>query len=338
MKVYYLKEKSLDEKKLSEGARRILETMVDEENLDLEECIPIKVHFGEKGNTSYIKAQAYDGVIDYLEEKGIESSFIESNVLYRGARTTRDSHLALAKDHGFTRIPVIIADGDHGEEFDEIPIPGDFFDKVKIARGYAPYEQILVMAHFKGHAEAGFGGGVKQLGMGFAARGGKMAQHAALSPRVEEEDCIACGACVEGCNYDAITIEETAFIHEDKCVGCAACVALCPTGAVKSNWEGAHFKEKLAEYALGASQGKKFIYINFVSSITALCDCVGKHMDPVASNVGILGSLDPVALDRACIDLLQNEHPGLFEEGRLTLEHGEKIGLGSQQYQLCPLD
>lgn len=334
MKVYYVKETSLDYAKLSEGARKVLEAIVERENLELEDCIPIKVHFGEKGNTTYIKQEAYDGVIDFLEERNIKSSFIESNVLYRGARTTRESHLALAKEHGFTRIPVIIADGDHGEEFDEIPIEGEFFDKVKIASGYAPYNQILVMAHFKGHAEAGFGGAIKQLGMGFAARGGKMAQHAALSPEVEEEECIGCGVCVEGCNYDAITLDEKAFIHEDKCVGCAACVALCPTGAVKSNWEGAYFKEKLSEYAYGASKGKKFIYINYLSSITDLCDCVGKPMEHVASNVGILGSLDPVALDKACIDLLQEEVPELFEKGRVSLEHGEKIGLGKQAYEL----
>ncbi len=194
------------------------------------------------------------------------------------------------------------------------------------------------MSHFKGHIEAGFGGALKQLAMGFAARSGKLEQHSGISPVVTAAKCTTCSICVDNCNFDAIQVSDTAVIDDSKCVGCAGCIAVCPQGAIRNTWGGAHFREKLSEYAYGASKGKDNIYISFVHNITKDCDCAGIHMKSIAENIGVLAAKDPVALDTACLDLVQkNSGKKLFENGRVSLKHAEKIGLGSMKYELIEL-
>lgn len=195
------------------------------------------------------------------------------------------------------------------------------------------------MSHFKGHGAAGFGGALKQLAMGFAARGGKLEQHSGISPVVDAEKCISCGICVNKCDFGAIQTPDTAVIDESKCIGCAGCIAVCPQGAIENTWGGSNFLEKLSEYAYGASKDKDIIYITFVHNITKECDCAGTAMKPIAGNIGILAGKDPVALDAACLDLVQkNSGEKLFEKGRTSLKHAEKIGLGTMQYELIEIN
>ncbi len=302
------------------------------------EAVPIKVHFGEKGNDTFIPANTYTPIINYFKEANSSPFFIETNVLYRGSRTTTTAHLELAKSHGFTQIPIIIADGETGTDYDEIEINKEFFSHCKIGKAYSQYNQYLVLNHFKGHGLAGFGGALKQLAMGFASRSGKMAQHSAVSPVINQSKCISCGICVEKCDFDAITLTPKAVIDDEKCTGCAGCIAVCPEGAIRNKWDSANFLERLAEYAYGASLGKENLYISFLINITEDCDCIGSHMHPIAPNIGILAGTDPVALDSACLDLLQKTTgKTMFEKGRTTLAHAEKIGLGSTDYTLVTL-
>ena len=194
------------------------------------------------------------------------------------------------------------------------------------------------MSHFKGHIEAGFGGAIKQLSMGFAARGGKLEQHSGISPIVSADKCVGCDLCVGKCDFDAIYRTDTAIIDGDKCIGCAGCIAICPKGAIRNTWGGSNFLEKVSEYAYGAAKDKDIIYITFVHNITKDCDCMGKAMVPITDNIGVLAGKDPVALDAACLDLVhKNSGEKLFEKGRPSLEHAEKIGLGSMEYQLIEL-
>jgi uncharacterized Fe-S center protein len=300
--------------------------------------MPIKVHFGEKGNKTFIPAKCYDSIINYLKNKAIKPIYIETNVLYRGSRTTTESHINLALEHGFNQIPIIIADGETGTEYTEVEINKCFFDKCKIGRAYQEYEKFIVMSHFKGHNAAGFGGAIKQLSMGFAARGGKLAQHSGISPIVNAKYCISCGLCIEKCDFDAIHMDGTAVIDSKKCIGCAGCIAVCPKGAIKNSWGAENFLEKMAEYAYAASKDKENIYISFLHNITNDCDCIGQHMDTVAEDIGVLASKDPVALDSACLNILQkNSGKKLFDKGRVTLTHAEKIGLGFCDYELIEL-
>ncbi|WP_202709363.1 DUF362 domain-containing protein [Sporosalibacterium faouarense] len=338
-KIYFIKNSEADYNELGKNALELLKKIVSETEHSFEKEVPIKVHFGEKGNKTFIPAECYDETINYLKEKGVSPSYIETNVLYRGARTTTEKHIETAKAHGFTQIPIRIADGDIGTEYDEVEIYKEYINKCKIGKGYGKYKQFIVMSHFKGHVAAGFGGALKQLAMGFAARGGKLEQHSGISPVVDAEKCISCGICVDKCDFNAIENPDTAIIDEGKCVGCAGCIAVCPEGAIQNTWGGAHFLEKLSEYAYGASKDKDIIYITFVHNITKECDCAGTHMEPIADNIGILAGKDPVALDTACLDLVQKDSgEKLFEKGRVSLVHAEKIGLGTMDYELIEIN
>ncbi len=337
--VYFIRNSAADHEHLGKDALKVLKKIVSETGQNFESEVPIKVHFGEKGNKTFIPAKCYDGIINYLKENGVSPSYIETNVLYRGSRTTSDDHIQTAKDHGFTQIPIIIADGEIGTEYDEIEINKEYIEKCKIGKEYGRYMQFIVMSHFKGHIEAGFGGALKQLAMGFAARGGKLEQHSGISPVVKAEICSSCGLCVGKCDFDAIYRTDTAVIDESKCIGCAGCIAVCPEGAIRNTWGGSNFLEKLSEYAYGAAKNKDIIYITFAHNITKDCDCIGKSMKPIADNIGILAGKDPVALDTACLDLVQkNSGEKLFEEGRISLQHAEKIGLGTMEYELIEIN
>lgn len=337
-KVYCMKSSNPAPDVLGKAALAVLKRLVDEKKQVFLREVPIKVHFGEKGNTTFIPAKAYDPIIDYLESQGVKPSFIETNVLYRGARTTTTNHLSTAREHGFTRIPVIIADGEIGTDFDEVEINKQFFKTCKIGKGYGKYRQLLVTSHFKGHSAAGFGGALKQLAMGFASRSGKLAQHTDILPFIKAAKCTACGLCVEKCDFDALRLEGTAIIDAGKCAGCAGCIAACPQGAIGNSWKGTNFLEKIAEYAYGATRGKDLIYINFVHNVTSDCDCIGSPMNTVVGHVGVLAGTDPVALDAACLDLVQRAAGSkIFDAGRTTLAHAELIGLGSTAYTLVEL-
>jgi uncharacterized Fe-S center protein len=337
-KVYFIRNSESDYEQLGKDALKLLERIVLETGHQFEKEVPIKVHFGEKGNNTFIPAKCYDGIIKYLKEKEVKPYYIETNVLYRGSRTTTEMHIETAKSHGFTQIPIIIADGEIGTEYDEVEINKDYFKKCKIGKGFKKYGQFIVASHFKGHVAAGFGGAIKQLAMGFAARSGKLEQHTDITPIIEEKDCISCGVCVEKCDFGAIHLADTAVIDGSKCIGCAGCIAVCPQSAISNSWQGVHFLEKLSEYAYGAAKDKDIIYITFVHNITSECDCAGMPMEPITKNIGILAGKDPVAMDTACLDLVQKSaNEKLFEFGRESLKHAEKIGLGTMNYKLIEI-
>jgi len=337
-KVYFVKNSESDYNQLGKDALKLLKKIVSETGYRLEKEIPIKVHFGEKGNNTFIPAKCYDSIINYLKEEGAQPSYIETNVLYKGSRTTSEDHIKTARSHGFTQIPIIIADGEIGTEYDKVEINKDFFKTCKIGKEYKKYNQFIVTSHFKGHIVAGFGGAIKQLAMGFAARSGKLEQHTNISPIIEADKCISCGICENKCDFGAIHIEDYAILDESKCVGCAGCIAVCPESAIRNSWAGSNFYEKLSEYAYGASKDKDIIYISFVHNITRECDCVGSAMEAITDNIGVLAGKNPVALDTACLDLVQkNSREKLFEAGRVSLRHAEKIGLGTMQYELIEI-
>lgn len=337
-KVYFIENNTSNYGELSQIALKLLKKVEEDTNHSYEKEVPVKVHFGEKGNSTYVPEECYLDIINHLKEKDIKPSYIESNVLYRGSRTTTSSHLKLAEEHGFTSAPIIIADGETGTEYDEVAINKDYFNICKIGKAYGNYNQFIVMSHFKGHEMAGFGGALKQLAMGFAARSGKMAQHSSVSPIVSEKRCISCGLCMEKCDFDAIQMKGTAIIDDEKCTGCAGCIAVCPEGAIRNKWDNKSFLYNLAEYAYGAAKGKDNIYISYLINITHDCDCIGKHMDNIYENIGVMASKDPVALDSACLDILQKmSGKEYFDKGRTTLEHAEKIGLGRRKYEIIKL-
>ncbi|MBN1620032.1 DUF362 domain-containing protein [candidate division WOR-3 bacterium] len=338
-KVYYCPvENSSSEEKISGVSLKLFKELVSEENFDLENKIPFKVHFGEKGSVTYNRPGYYKGIIEFLRSRKIEPFFIETNVLYRGERTTEETHKKVALEHGFDDIPIIIADGEKGDYSVGIQIDGKRFKTCKIGAEFSNFSQIIVMSHFKGHLLAGFGGAIKNLGMGFASREGKLAQHSAAVPWLNFFECKKCGVCAENCPADAIVLGFLPRVDRKKCLGCASCIAVCPTGAMKINWlssTGRNFGEKLAEYALAAQLNKKYIYFNYALNITKLCDCVGKPQKKFIDDLGIFASTDPVAIDWACLDLLdKRKGRKVFRRGRHVLKYAEEIGLGKREYEL----
>ncbi len=330
---------------ISADARKLLDAVITRENVRLADHIPLKVHFGEKGNKTYLKPGTYSDILEYLRERGIESEYMETSVLYGGARSNREKHLELAKAHGFDQIPVVIADGDNGEASVNVQVDLKHFSKCAVAAELAKQEQVLVMSHFKGHGLAGFGGAIKQLSMGFASKGGKMAMHMSVQPEIINFLCKKCRLCTTRCQVDAITVEKKkAWIDHAKCLGCGACYSICPHHAVSVfTWKGLanmlfrrnSFREKLVEYAYAAAHGKQHIYLNFAVNITGGCDCEPRPMWKCADDVGIFASLDPVAVDAACYDAVAKA--GKKFKGAEQLDYAEKIGLGTRSCNLIQL-
>jgi uncharacterized Fe-S center protein len=258
-------------------------------------------------------------------------------------------HMTLACSHGFSKlnIPIVIADGIKGNDYTEIEIKGKHFEKCFVAAGLKDADCLLVLSHFTGHMLTGFGAAIKNLGMGCAARRGKLAQHCQVGPEINLKNCIQCGLCAENCPTQAIekTVDKYCIV-KDKCIGCAQCIAVCPRSAVNIVWseEYSLIEEKMAEYAYAAAKNTKCFYINFCLFITKECDCMSKEDKGFVADVGLLFSQDPVAVDKASADLIvstagsdaiKEAHPQIhYLHG---LEYAEAIGLGSLEYKLIQL-
>ncbi len=300
----------------------------------------VKVHFGEQGNQTFIPAKEIKKIVGLLEKP----TLIECNVLYKSPRQRADTHRQLAKEHGFDFAPIDILDGELGEKNLEVSFQGGrHLSTAFLGESLKKYHSLLIISHFKGHLEAGFGGALKNLGMGLASRQGKLALHASIKHQISPDKCTGCGTCLVNCPAEAISYNSNnkAFINQKICISCSKCLALCPNQAISIPWSstaGNILQERIAEYALAATQNRVCYYVNFLINITSDCDCCGQAMPLLTNDVGLLLSSDSVAIDQASYDLIVKQYP-LFEKqnGLAQLEHGEKIGLGSREYQLINL-
>lgn len=332
--------------------RKLYDLLKFNDKIEDNSQVAIKLHFGEKGNTTYMHPVAVRQIVDKVKEKGARPFLTDTNTLYSGSRTNSVDHLTTAIENGFayavTGAPIIIADGLYSQNWVDVPIHKKHFDSVKIGGEIFHSDAMFVLSHFKGHSSAGFGGAIKNMAMGCAAAAGKQMQHSDIKPEIDRDICIGCGRCVRHCPVEAIHLENRkAVIDYDICYGCGECVTVCPVRpnrAVSIQWESSPevFMEKMAEHAYGAIKNKldKVGFITFVRDITPLCDCCGWSGKPIAPDVGILASTDPVALDQACYDLVckQTGYDPFKKEheldGRTVMKHGEEIGMGSREYEL----
>lgn len=325
----------------------------------------VKLHFGEQGSDGYINPVFVRQVVDKIKEQGAKPFLTDTNTLYSGSRHNSIDHMLTAIEHGFdyavVGAPIIIADGLTSKNITNVEINKKHFQQVQIASDIIAADKMIVLSHFKGHEMAGFGGAIKNLAMGCAPAAGKRDQHS-TRPVVYPEACVGCSKCAEVCPQAAIAInEQKSFINAENCIGCGECMTVCPVKAIGLDWrtEIPAFMERLTEYAYGAVKDKqgKVGYINFLLNITPDCDCVPWSDVPIVPDIGILASIDPVAIDQASYDLV-NKQQGFAHshlkcnheqgkdkfkgirkstEGYIQIEYAEKLGMGSKEYTLIEI-
>lgn len=342
-KVYYLPIEKLNDKSLLE----LFKAAGFEKLIESEKLIAIKVHFGETGNKAYLKPHNVAPVAEKIVSLGGKPFLTDANTLYKGTRGNSVDHLNTALAHGYCFAPVIIADGLIGKSFTEVEINQKHFKKVKIASEIMHADTMIVMSHFKGHELTGFGGAIKNVGMGLGSRAGKQQMHADVHPSVDAEKCTGCELCTKWCPTNAITMKNgKAQIDSSKCIGCAECIVTCNFSAISIEWNGSSniVQEKIVEYFSGAIKGKKCAYMSFIIDVSPNCDCWSLNGEPIVGDVGVVASFDPVAIDQACVDLVNKKAgadiikktwPEL--DCTIQLEYAQKIGLGSRKYELCPI-
>lgn len=324
----------------------------------------IKLHFGEKGNDAFLKPVLINAVVEKTIEYQAKPFLTDTNTLYYGSRHNAVDHLQTAIKNGFayavTGVPVIIADGIRGDNWIPVSVGLKHFTKVKIAGDIENSDSMLVLSHFKGHGMCGFGGAIKNLAMGCASAPGKIEQHQCAKP-VITDNCTGCGTCIETCPVSVMSlVKGKAVIDMRNCIACNNCLSTCPESAIELDSDSLpEFMERMVEYAYGAVKNKKgkVGYINFLMDITPDCDCEAFSDSPIVPDIGILVSTDPVALDKASYDLvnqqaglenslLEHHHHqggdkfrGVWEnvDGRVLLEYAEEIGMGFQKYELITL-
>lgn len=336
------------------------------ESIDFkDQFVAIKIHFGEPGNLAYLRPNYAARLATLLRSWGAKPFLTDCNTLYSGRRANAVDHLQSAMENGYNPISaqcqVIIADGLKGTEYREIPLNGEYCKAPKIGSALADADIVISMTHFKGHEQAGFGGALKNLGMGGASVGGKLELHCNSQPKIETENCKGCNICVKHCAHDAIHLNQNhkAEIDYTKCVGCGQCVALCQhDAAVMGECDTSErLNYKIAEYTQAILKDKPHFHISFIMNVSPECDCWNHNDAAIIPDLGILASY-PVALDKACADMviaapaingscLTEKHPHEHLEGadkfhlmhpdtnwQAGLEHAQKIGLGVMQYEL----
>lgn len=321
----------------------------------------IKIHFGEPGNLAFLRPNYAKVVADLVKELGGKPFLTDCNTLYVGRRKNALDHLDAAFENGFspfsTGCHVLIADGLKGTDETLVPIDGEYVKEAKIGTAIMDADVFISLTHFKGHEATGFGGCLKNIGMGCGSRAGKMEMHSAGKPHIEQEKCVGCGSCQKDCAHSAITItDRKARIDHSKCVGCGRCIGRCPVDAVQPASDEANdvLNYKIAEYTWAVVKDKPCFHISLVMDVSPYCDCHGENDVPIVPDVGMFASFDPIALDQACADAVnaQPSMPGSVLDERdqchhdhftdthpdtnwkSCLEHGEKLGLGTREYEL----
>ena len=344
---------------------------IDQLNLE-GQFVAIKIHFGELGNVSYLRPNYARAVVDVVKELGGKPFLTDCNTLYPGSRKNALEHLYCAWENGFTPLtvgcPILIGDGLKGTDDIEVPVRGgEYVKNAKIGRAVMDADVIISMTHFKGHEATGFGGALKNLGMGCGSRAGKKEQHNNGKAYVQQEICRGCRRCMRECANDGLVFDpETRKMHVDKehCVGCGRCVGACNFDAIDFEDPNSNqmLNYRIAEYAKAVVDGRPQFHISLVMDISPNCDCHGENDAPILPDVGMFASFDPLALDQACVDACMKceplpnsqlgehmrdphfvDHHDHFtnstpeSEWQSCLSHAEKIGLGTRDYELIRL-
>ncbi len=364
-KVYYTNLRTSFSENLPQKLERLIKT-AGIGNIDFQnKYTAIKIHFGEPGNLAYLRPNYAAVVVKVVKELGGKPFLTDCNTLYVGGRKNALDHLDAAYANGFspfsTGCHVIIADGLKGTDEELVPVEGgQYVKEAKIGRAVMDADIFISLNHFKGHEATGFGGALKNIGMGCGSRAGKMEMHSAGKPYINKEQCIGCGRCIKICAHDAPSItDKKASIDHDKCVGCGRCIGVCPMDAVcaASDESNDILNYKIAEYSKAVLEGRPHFHISLVVDVSPNCDCHAENDIPIVPDVGMFASFDPVALDVACADAVNKQpviagsqldrmphahHDHFMDSAPQTnwkscVEHAEKLGIGSREYELIEI-
>ncbi len=331
--------------------------------------VAIKLHFGELGNISYLRPNYAKAVADLVKELGGKPFLTDCNTMYPGKRKNALEHLECAWENGFSPLsvgcPILIGDGLKGTDDIAVPVVGgEYVKEAKIGRAVMDADVFISLTHFKGHEMTGFGGAIKNIGMGCGSRAGKTEQHSGGKASIDESKCRACMACLKECANDALFFDEDAEkmrVNEDNCVGCGRCLGACNFDAIafKDFAASELLNKRMAEYTKAVVDGRPCFHISLIVDVSPNCDCHGENDAPILPDLGMFASFDPLALDQACVDACMKARPlpgsQLYEnllkpdfkdhqdhfrnstpqsEWRSCLDHAEKIGLGTRDYEL----
>jgi uncharacterized Fe-S center protein len=361
--VYFIDLRATAKENLVGKLARLLDTAGLSETIKEKDLVAVKLHFGEQGNTAFIRPVFIRKIVDSIKDVGGFPFLTDANTLYAGTRSDSYHHLKTAIQNGFAYAvvdaPIIIADGLRGKSETAVSVNQKNFKKVYIGTDIVEADALISVAHFKGHELSGFGGAIKNMGMGCASRRGKLAQHSTVSPKVITKKCIGCGDCIDHCSQSALSLEEErAILDEKKCIGCGECIIICVNEAIQIQWNQAIpvFLENMVEYTMGVLENKagKTLFVNFITDISPACDCYGYNDAPIVRDIGIVASTDPIAIDQASVDLVNQEQAipesclktniekgedkfrGIYPkvDWTIQLDYAQSLGLGSRSYEL----
>ena len=364
-KVYYTNMHTSFKENLPQKLERLIKTAgigdIDFKN----KYAAIKIHFGEPGNLAFLRPNYAAVVVKVIKELGGKAFLTDCNTLYVGGRKNALDHLDAAYTNGFspfsTGCHVIIADGLKGTDEALVPVEGgEYVKEAKIGQAVMDADIFISLNHFKGHEATGFGGALKNIGMGCGSRAGKMEMHSAGKPYVRPKKCIGCGRCIKICAHDAPVITDgKAEIDHNKCVGCGRCIGICPMDAIRAANDESNdiLNCKIAEYSKAVLADRPHFHISLVIDISPNCDCHSENDIPIVPDVGMFASFDPVALDVACADAVNRQpvisdsqlahmphvHHDHFTDSapqtnwKTCVEHAEKIGIGTREYELIEI-
>ena len=347
--IYFIKASDNEDDKLLCGK---LQKLLESQNLlsmiDAQDMVAMKTHFGEEGSNGYVRPLYFSMLAKLLKKRGALPFLTETQTLYVGGRSNAVDHTHLAFKHGFTYentgLPLIMADGLLGDEEIEVKIPGKIYQSVNIASLIVRAQAMVTVTHFTGHLATGFGAALKNLGMGCSSRKGKLQQHSTAKPSIKSKSCTGCGVCIQWCPAGAIVLQDKkAVMDKVKCIGCGECLAVCRFGAVGFTWSETYeqLQRKVVEHAMGVCETKKnkILYLNFLTRITKDCDCL-RGFDKMLPDIGILAGTDPVAIDAASLDLVEEAggkslaHMAYNVPYRIQIDYAGELGFGNADYQL----